>query len=399
MLPLLVNLRYLAVVGQLLTIGFVRLKLGLGIPVAPLVAISLGLLAFNVATQWWHRRRPVGRRTLGLQLGVDVLALTALLYFSGGPGNPFVSLYLVPVALSAIALEVGPMVALTVLAAACYTFLLSHHVPLPHVHGRDFELHMTGMWVNFLLSATIMAAVLSRFIATVKEQRTRLLVTRERAVRDESLLALGSLAAGTAHELNTPLTTLGLLADDWCSAGQPPTQEDLELMRAQVAHCRDHVRALADLARRGATDEPALETAQAFVARCVDRWRLLRPSAEARLHNRAGHAPLRVSPSLPQALINLVNNAADASAATGDAAPVEIEADVVGKWLVVRISDRGPGPGPREARPDDAASQGLGMGLLLSRAGIERHGGQVRHLAREGGGSVVEVDLPLEGAA
>ncbi|MBW8367321.1 MAG: hypothetical protein K0M70_05630 [Arenimonas sp.] len=397
MLPLLVNLRYLAVIGQLMTIAFVRLKLGLGIPVLPLVSITLALLAFNVATQLWHRQRPVGRRTLGLQLAVDVVALTGLLYFSGGPGNPFVSLYLVPVALSAIALEVVPMVALTVLAAGCYTVLLSHNIPLPHVHGRDFELHMTGMWVNFLLSATIMAAVLSRFIATVKDQRNRLLLSRERAVRDESLLALGSLAAGTAHELNTPLTTLGLLADDWCSSEDPPSREDLALMRAQVAQCRDHVRALADLARRGAVDEPASEPAHAFVQRCVERWRLLRPSVEAVLENAAGDAWLRVTPSLPQALINLMNNAADANAATGSGEPVRIDAAVVGDWLVVGIADRGPGIG----KPGPLASEstvGLGMGLLVSQAGIERHGGRVRHLTRDGGGSRVEIDLPLQEA-
>ena len=101
MLELLIPLRYLAVAGQLLTVGFVRIKLGLGIPVVPLVAISLALLAFNVATHvWWRRQRGAGPRTVGLQLAVDVLALTGLLYFSGGPGNPFVSLYLVPVALA-----------------------------------------------------------------------------------------------------------------------------------------------------------------------------------------------------------------------------------------------------------------------------------------------------------
>ncbi|MBW4820769.1 hypothetical protein KJE23_09695, partial [Streptococcus salivarius] len=86
------------------------------------------------------------------------------LYFSGGPANPFVSLYLVPVALAAIGLDIAPMLGLTVLTAALYTWLMGHHLELPHLHGSDFQLHVTGMWVNFLLSAGIMAVVLSRFM-------------------------------------------------------------------------------------------------------------------------------------------------------------------------------------------------------------------------------------------
>ncbi|WP_141233572.1 ATP-binding protein [Lysobacter firmicutimachus] len=401
-LQLLIYLRYMAVAGQMLTVVFVVQRLNLPIPARELLAISCGLLAFNVLSHGWSlRHRDAGPRALILQLLVDLLALTALLYFSGGPANPFVSLYLLPVAVAAIGLDIAPMLGLTALTAALYTWLMRHNIPLPHMHGGDFQLHVTGMWINFLLSAGIMAVVLSRFMSVVREQRRRLSEARERAIRDESLSALGSLAAGTAHELNTPLATMGLLVDDWLAHEEPPAREDIELMRAQLSHCREHVRALAEMARRGAAGEPTVESADGFVHACVDRWRLLRPNASAQFRPGAAGGRVRVDPGLQQAIINLINNAADANAALGRDLPVDVETAIRSGWLVLSILDRGAGPQRIAERPrlQDGEGGGLGIGLMISKAAIERSRGRMRQVEREGGGCATEIDLPLLASA
>lgn len=399
MLEVLIYLRYLAVAGQVLTILFVGQRLGLGIPTGSLLGISAALLAFNVATHaWWLRRRDAGARMLVFQLLVDMLALTGLLYFTGGPGNPFVSLYLVPVALAAIGLDVVPMVGLTLLAAVLYTALLSHHVPLPMIHGRDFELHVLGMWANFLLTAMIMVVTLGRLMSVVKDQRRALSVARERALRDESLLAIGSLAAGTAHELNTPLTTMGLLLDDWADSATSPSTADLSVMRAQLATCRDHVRVLVDIARRGAFDEPRIQPASLFIHDCIARWQMLRPGVRITVAPMLGVPSIFVDATLPQAVINLLNNAADANARVSAESSVDVDSETrAARWLL-RISDRG--PGPKAIRTEDdrhAHGAGLGIGLMISNASIERSGGRVRQYARDGGGCVTEVELPIIG--
>lgn len=396
MLALLIPLRYLAVAGQLAAVLFVAWRLGLGIPLVPMVSVSATLLAFNLALHlWWRGGGQSGPRLLMAQLLVDMAALTALLYLAGGPANPFVSLYLVPVAIAAVGLDLLPVLALATLSALLYTGLMRWHLPLPTVHGRDFELHIVGMWINFLLTVAIMAVVLGRFMATVKRQRRALAEVRERALRDESVLALGTLAAGTAHELNTPLTTMGLLLDDW-QDGHAPDAEDLALMRAQLAHCRDHVRTLADLARRGDAGEPLPRDADALLRDCVDRWRLLRPSVVVSLDaGAAGHA-VRVDSTLPQALIHLFNNAADANARRGADATVEIASRIVEDRLCIAVRDRGDGPDALAAfARAERDAHGLGVGLMISNASIERAGGTVRQFARDGGGCITEIALPL----
>lgn len=398
-LQVLVYLRYLVIATQVVTVLVVSQWLGLDIPVTALLAVSAGLLAFNLATHvWWHRHRnqATGTGLLVCQLLVDLAALTTLLYLTGGPGNPFVSLYLVPVALAAIALEVWPMLALTLTAAALYTWLLKYHLPLPGLHSHDFQQHVLGMWVNFLLTAVIMVVTLSRTMAMVKEQRRQLFIARERALRDESLLAIGSLAAGTAHELNTPLATMGLLIEDWASATDAPSAADFQMMREQLGHCRNHVRTLVEIARQRETDEPVDVMADQFVRDCVERWRLLRPSVAVEVTTHAGDQRLRVDATLPQAMINLFNNAAEANAVTGAAGAVEIATEVRGLNLRIRICDRGPGPQAIPARAElPGDSGGLGIGLMISNASIERSCGGVRQYPRAGGGCVTEVELPL----
>lgn len=399
---LLIYLRYLAVIGQLAAVLFVSRYLGMDIPTAPLYITIAALLAFNLVAH--ALLRPSERFemvALVVHLCMDLFALTVLLYFTGGPANPFVSLYLVPVALAAISLRVGAMIAKTVLAAALYTFLLEHHVPMPHPHVGNFDLHVFGMWINFLLCAIIMATVLARFMAIVHEQRRRLAQERERAMRNEALLALGTLAAGTAHELNTPLTTLGLLVDELDRGGHQPDHEDFDTMRTQIGRCRQHVRTLAELARHGALGEARDQSLSDFVDGCIQRWQLLRPGVLVRLNKppQADAARLKVDPSLPQALINLLDNAADASALASDEPGIEVDINVADDCYSVRILDRGPGPRPAdEADERVPRGAGLGIGLLISNASIERNGGRVGQYPREDGGCVTLVTLPAAAA-
>lgn len=390
-LRLLIALRYVGVAGQIASIAISALWLELPLPLGA-VAVPIGAwFAFNVATHVWAaRHHEMGQGTIVLQLTADILALTGVLYCTGGPTNPFVSLYLLPVALGAIVLDRIRVTGLAVFAAAMYTLLLFRHIPLPHAP----LLHEYGMWVNFLVSAALLVAFLNHFIRVVDQQRRSLASARESALRDESVLGLGFLAAGTAHELNTPLATMGLVLDEWRS-GVAPTAHDIETMREQLARCRVHVRALAGMAKGLPDDAMGAQSARAFLERTIERWRLLRPGLDVDItFDGTETGRLAVDATLPQAFANLLNNAADASSATGSS-EVGVEARLDGDRLVVRVLDRGPGPASVRSDTADVPSRGLGLGLLISNATIERFGGSVRQFVRDGGGCVTEIELPL----
>ena len=98
----LVRLRWAEIVGQAATILAAHLFLGVDLPVATLAGVvGVGLVS-NLALEGWAVRggRPVGERMLAAVMALDVALLTGLLYFTGGPFNPFSFLYLVHIALA-----------------------------------------------------------------------------------------------------------------------------------------------------------------------------------------------------------------------------------------------------------------------------------------------------------
>lgn len=394
LIVLLVRLRYGAVLGLGLLLTWLAHHLHLRLAY-PAIAVVAGLMVLaSLAAQWRLRSpAPVSPLEAMAQLVLDLLLLTAFLYLAGGPANPFVSLYLVPVALASITLGRRQVFELAALAAVSYTLLLFHHRPLPHHHGGgDFDLHVLGMWVNFLISATVLAVFLSRLAAQAREQRQRLARERERVLRDEALLGMGTLAAGTAHEINTPLATMSLLVDDWRQSGAVPDPEDLETVQAQLERIRGHVRTLAELTHDGHSGGQRVETVAALLARTLSRWSLLRPGivVDWSPDAVAEATRLRSDASLPMALANLVNNAADASLRAGsDRIRLAVEADTAGVRIL--IMDGGAGPAPA------TGSDGLGLGLMISNASIERLGGEVRQYPGETGGHLTEVRLPAAG--
>jgi two-component system sensor histidine kinase RegB len=396
-------LRSIAIAGQGLAIAVAVAFYDTPLPVAAMAFVIALLAAVNVRT--WARLRkplPVGDAELFTELLADVTALTALLYLSGGSTNPFVSLYLLPLSIAAIALPPRYAWTMAGLTMACYSALMFYYRPLGDMHGMHgnaFNLHLLGMWVNFLVSAVLIAAFVAGMSMSIRARDRQLAAARERALRDEQVLALGTFAAGAAHELGTPLSTIAVLTRELerDHAAVPRLAEDLTLLRTQVENCKRIITELTAAAGQARAGDAAPQGIEEFLNGVVERWSLIRPQVRPRVRfTGEGPAPEIVGEeTVRQTLINILNNAADAS-------PQDVE--VEGRWdandLTIEVRDRGPGIS------EDAASRagrglfstktgGQGIGLLLANATIERLGGSVTLFNREGGGGCTRVRLPL----
>ncbi len=404
----------IAVLSTALALGFHLLDMHLAW--LPLVATLTLLGMLNVYT-WWRLRaeRPVSNLELFAQLCADVLALASVLYFSGGPANPFISLFLLPLVIAAATLPRGYTWGMAGLTALCYTLLMNYYVPLPLPHeiatmtgmhhhtggmGMDgapdesiFNLHVFGMWLGFMLSAAIIAFFVVKMAQAVRARDESLAQAREETLRNERIVALGTLAAGAAHELGTPLSTMsGVIGELRHEANLPAEwQESLALLDGQVRNCRRILDKMLDNSQSSAT-----QRLDEFLNGTLEEWRLLRPATDCRYRNLncGGAALQKFDPALRAALLNLLNNAADASPQH-----IEVEARCSATELTLTIYDYGPGLTPEAAARAGSAffttkESGRGLGLFLANATLERLGGRVRLFNRDGG-ATTEVTLPL----
>jgi two-component system sensor histidine kinase RegB len=400
----LVVYRYLVLAGLVIGVA-VAIFRDFTLPFGPLLVVIAIFAALNLVT-WLRLRwleRPVGEQELFLHLFSDVLILAALLYFTGGSTNPFVSLFLLPLILAAAALPGRYTWAIAVSALVCYSLLMVWYYPLPHRDDINFNMHVVGMWFGFVLSAILISYFAVKMSATLRERERALAQAREDALRDERLVALGTLAAGAAHELGTPLATMAVLAKDLeneCAA-TPDVAEPFQVLRSQIARCKEILSQLAISAGQMRAEGGRDQALDQYLLRIVEQWQNGRPAVVV-YRDWEGTQPsprIIADQTLTQAITNILNNAADAS---------EQAVEVSGRWdereLRLEICDRGDGVSAAAAShagepffTTKPPGQGLGLGLFLAQSTIRRLGGSVELFNRREGGACTRIVLPLLG--
>lgn len=406
--------RWLAVVGQTLAVLIVHLWFGFNLPLFACLAVIGALAIMNL---WLHIGFPPTKRfsdrEAALCLGVDMLQLTLLLYFTGGLHNPFFILFIAPVAVSASSLSMRSTIFLMLLGFACVSFIALVAQPLPWIEGQEFEmprLYQVGLWVAIILGLSFSTAYSSGITREARAMSTALAASQYVLAREQRLSAVGGLAAAAAHELGTPLGTIALIAKEFQEelADKPELKEDLDMLMSQVHRCRDILGRLSANPNQGDAVYDRLDVG-ALLHEVVDQMPQtgvqfkidLAPLART---ERSEEPNIARQPEILYGLGNFIDNAADFAKSA-----VSITADWNENMISLRIADDGPGfPSKildslgepflttrmretKSARGHD--HEGLGLGVFIAKTLIEHTGGTVRfsNSSKQGEGAVVTV--------
>lgn len=388
----------LAILAQLVMVG--PGLLDIPVPQVPLLGIVAIAGLFNGLAQWRvARARSASACELFVQLLFDIGTLSAIVFFSGGAANPLVSLLLPPVAIAALTLPARFVVIVAAAAIAAYSLLMFLFVPLPLPDAtRATRLHLGGMWLIFVVSAAMIGWIIVRMTGLIRQRDAELAAAREQALRDERVMAMGTLAAGAAHELGTLLGTMALLAGELANDNSlsEPVREDIALLRQQIGICKEIITGLSRRAGAERLENAQLLAADRWLDSLRQRWHAARPQASSRLVIASdGPAPeLVADPRLEQAVLNLLNNAANATPS-----PLEIRLAWCTDTVCIDIRDRGPGFPPNVLALGGQTSfpaheRGSGVGLMLTRAAIEQLGGTLSLSNPDDGGALARIELP-----
>lgn len=408
-LQLLVQLRWIAVVGQGVAIAIVYFGYGIQLPLDAMLRVLVCLVGFNVASlPRWRRRRPVTDLELLVALLVDIGVLTAQLYLSGGATNPFIFLYLLQVILGAVLLETRAVWLLVGVTSACVAGLALFSRPLALPFDPDLGLsnpYIQGLLVCFALNAALLVAFITRIARNLRARDAHVAALRQRAAEEEHIVRMGLLASGAAHELGTPLATLAVILGDWRRlphfASDPELLQEITEMQVQLQRCKSIVSGIlvsAGEARGESSEETSLAE---FLDDLVADWRATRPVKALDYRNRFGEDLRLVSDStLQQMICNVLDNALEASPQW-----VGLEASRHEDDLVLTVTDRGPGFLPamlaQFGKPYQSSKgrPGGGLGLFLVVNVARTLGGSVAARNRPEGGAEVVLTLPLDAFA
>ncbi len=410
-LPWLIRLRWMLIAGQLVVLPVARWIFGVQLTWS-LFALTLTLAALsNIAlSALVSRTRRTPAQLMGGTLIFDTALLTLQLAALGGATNPFTVFYLVYITLSAVVLSARWTTLIAGLSIVGFGLLFLIPAEM-HVHtsGPPFlNPHLQGMWAAFVLAALLIAFFIRRISRAIAAQRDEIAALRENGERNARLASLATLAAGAAHELNSPLSTIAVAAHEAILRARRPSADgealarDLDLILAEVDRCQEILHQMSARATR------AEEAEEITLADLVGRLRAaLGPERERRLEVQIegdDRAPVLVpTAQLVQSMFALVKNALEASAPD---ARVMLLVGARGDELAIQIDDRGPGISEevlaKVGEPFFTTKQvgeGLGLGVFLARAFFESRGGALAISSTPGVGTRALARWPLASGA
>ena len=398
----------------LLRLGSLLLKIGLTFTAADTFGLSLTssvvylglLLEISYVVITFSGRDLISRfkHNFFILLLIDTLFWIAWLYFTGGATNAFISLLLLPIAISVVVLPQWAPWSLTLLSSLAYSLMIfSGSDPHTMHHDMDMNSHYLGMWFNFLISALVLTTSMSYIAKRMLKQEVELSYMREAQLRQERLLALGTVSAQMAHQLATPLATLRLLVDEAVEDNHA-SPKAIHEMDSAMQRCEQSLNSLRMATESIREQRQNLLTISELINTLRQQVLLLMPEVTlALIDDEQARTKMTITAdaSLMPALLALVENAGRASLTHIGEAKVVLSAFLLADSQQLCISVKDFGTGISKEMQQQLGQQliksqhGMGMALLLSNASFEKLGGKLFLACADEGGTEAKVYLPL----
>jgi len=390
----LVNLRWIAIVGQLITINFVYFYFKLEFPLFEThVIILLGLIT-NVILQFKIKANQLKDLYSAFFLVYDLLQLTILLYLTGGISNPFSLLIIVPSIVSSTFLSMGTTIILGTLTITSLFFLTEYHEVLPglDVHSFTFpEYYLEGILTSIVIGLVFLSYFGIRFSGETKKRSDALDKLQEVMAKEYQLDSLGGLAAAAAHSLGTPLATISVVAKELKKeiGSKSKHSKDLDLLITQSKRCSD---ILKQISKKEISDDQFINLTKveylleeiiiSFKENSDKKITLLENDDKNKVN-------IKRSPEIVYGLRNFIGNAIKF-------ADKEVYIKLISdeKTLVLIVNDDGPGfaediikligePYLRSKSKKTAEKAGLGLGIFLGKTLLEKKKAQLTFFNNE----------------
>lgn len=418
-----IALRWVAFIGQLLTILVVHVLLAVELPLNPLFLAVGATATLNLSLMILYRFAPAWlpaltghawQHILGLTLLFDLIDLTALLYFTGGMANPFSLFYFVNITLAAIILSRRWVWGLTLFGVLCVGIINLWFQPLPGlvlspVDGASLpvrtNLARLGSFIAFGTCGSVIVLFITRIRGQIELLEERVRVLAQAKARSERLDSLGTLAAGAAHELSSPLSTIAVITKEVereliRRIVSDQTIADISTIRTELDRCRDILDRMSSDAGLVIGEALSSTTLGELIRECisgVDSRAPVAVSFDPAIDAVVLRAPLE---GLAQAIRGIVKNAVDAA---GHPDKVTLQAALEKGNVMMRIVDQGTGINADTLRrigepffTTKEPGKGMGLGVYLARNLLQRLGGTIEYSSEPGRGTVVTIVFPQE---
>jgi two-component system sensor histidine kinase RegB len=400
-LQLIIKLRFAAVAIQIILILFVNLGLEYQLPGITLFAIISTELVFTILSYFYYKndvykaKSASNSKAIFIQICADLLFLSLILFFSGGATNAFVSLLLIPIAIAAVSLTPTLLIVIALLAMLSYSILL-WHLPMSVMHG-NMEGHFIGMWINFILSASVVALVVGKMARNLNQQQLAIAAYRENLLKQEQVISLGVASAQITHQIATPISTVQLLTDEL--AEDMPNNEIINDMQNELLRCKQSLDAFRQMSFDIKEQVLSPILCANVTSQIADHIALNYPDITLKTHHQdIANNSILADASLLPAILNLLNNAIRASKANNSNL-IELSSEIHTNSWQLYIRDFGTGFTLEKlaelgTKPVDS-KQGLGVAVFLSYATLERLSGKLTLTNHQEGGALVTLTFPL----